>query len=77
MIALAPQLLGPGETDWKKCLTASCFALLLLAVTLSKTVRDTNTSSAVLVGTVLELPQENLHLGGPQQLWKADMDKAI
>lgn len=75
IIALTAQLLGPREADSKKSLATSSFAILLLALSLNKTVTNSNTTSAVLVDIILVLQKGNLHLGGSAVLWNADIEK--
>lgn len=76
MIVLPPQLLGPGDADSKKSLTTSSFAVLLQAMSLNKTVTDSNTSSAVLVDIVAIVIKRESAFGGIAIVWKADMEKA-
>lgn len=63
MIALTPQLLGPGEADSKKSLATSGFAILFLAMSLNTTVTCSNTSSPVLVDIMLLYKKRELNWG--------------
>lgn len=64
MIVLTAQLLAPGDGGSRKSLATSSLATLLPAVSLNKMMRNSNTSSAVLVDFVASITKRELAFGG-------------